>query len=535
MNHCCFFRNRPKIVVRRTAAIGDSLAASVVCEKLANQGFAVTYQTHPNNFCLLRRHRAIAQLEVPAGKTNVDLDGCYEKDPARRHRHFSEMFISTANQQLQSQGINLGPALNCRPRVLVSRIEREATLAKFQQYDRPWVFIVPRSDSYNVREVPNHLWTAAALMMEGTKFWLGTKQAPPGYVDLQARHLDNVILWLSVADVLVSVDTGPLHIGAALGVPIVALGQSSSPELHLSDQADFTTIWPPGLDCLNCQKNLCPVARYLPPCQQFQPERIAAAANAKWKSKSGNTVTAVVAVYQPDTMVLNRCLDHVLPQVDEVIVCRDQAGRFPDNAGQHEKIKYIVKEQRDIGYGRKANFAARHASGRFLLFLNDDVDLGAEAVPRMMECMKPDVAVVGQLLRYPSGTLQHAGKVRSQDGIGYHHLDHNKYIGSITEPIEVENVCGASMLIRREAFYHINGFPEDVYLYTEDDEINLAARMKGWKVMYTPHATGVHHEHLSTQKTPNIIKIMNESNARFGAKWAWYFEKNKGNHGLGTF
>jgi GT2 family glycosyltransferase len=534
----CHLLKKPKLslTVRRTAAIGDSLAASVVAEKLADQGILVTYQTHPNNFCVLRRHRSIAQLEHPVGKCDIDLDGCYENDGGRREKHFHKMFLDAANRQLSRTGIHLGAAINCKPKIVVWEHERQGIRLKLEQYPRPWIFVCPRSDAWAARQVPNWIWASTSEQLPGTKFWLGTIAAPPHFVDLGVRHLDWVIYYLSVADLMITVDTGPLHIAAALNVPVLALGQSSSPDLHLNDQCDFQTIWPRGLTCLNCQKNVCPIKEYQPPCQNFDPADVIAAARARLDSLNGGKVSAVIAVYRPDAHVLNRCLEHVLPQVDEVIVCRDGAGAFPEPHTQHPKIRYIVKNDSDLGYGRKANFGFRHAHGEFVLLLNDDVDLAPDAVAKMKEVMAPDVGIVGNLLRYPDGKLQHAGKLRDPSGgIGYGHIDHLRFDPTIKEPREMENVCGASMLVRRKAFFQADCYPEDIYLYTEDDHINLAIRQKGWRIIYTPHATGIHHEHLSTNKTPNIVKIMHESNAIFGHRWGWYFRKNKDNRGMGVF
>jgi len=524
------------LTVRRTAAVGDSLAASVVVEKLADQGYQVIYQTHPNNFCVLRRHRAISLLEHPVKKPDIDLDGCYEHDHGRREKHFHRMFLEAANRQLQRTGINLGKPINCKPKLVVWEHERKGTRLRLEQFPRPWIFVCPRSDAWAARQVPNWIWSSVAEQLPGTKFWLGTIDAPPHFEDLRVRHLDLVIHYLAVADLFISVDTGPLHIAAALNVPTLALGQSSSPELHLNDQCDFQTIWPHNLNCLNCQKNICPIKEYQPPCQDFDPAAIVSAAKLRLESLNGGKVSAVIAVYRPEAQVLNRCLEHVLPQVDEVVVCRDTAGSFPGPAIQHPKIRYIVKNDSDLGYGRKANYGVRHAHGEFVLLLNDDVDLAPDAVQKMKNEMVPGVGIVGQLLRYPGGQLQHAGKLRDPSGgIGYGHIDHQRFDPTIKEPREMENVCGASMLIRRKAFFEADCYPEDIYLYTEDDHINLAIRQKGWRVIYTPLATGIHHEHLSTKQTPNIIKIMNESNAIFGQRWGWYFHKNKDNRGLGVF
>jgi GT2 family glycosyltransferase len=537
MNRNCFaLSQKPTIKVRRTAAIGDALASTIIADKLAEQGFQVSYQTHTHNHCVLRRHRFISELDVPGGTVNVNLDGCYENHAERRTRHFSDLFMATANDQLRAQGIYLGTPVNCKPKLVVQANERAGTFAHFSQYPHPWIFVCPRSDSWAVRQVPDYIWEEASKNMPGTRFWLGTKDAPPSFVDLRCRHMDNLILWLSVADILISVDTGPLHVGAALGVPIVALGQSSSPNLHLSDQVDFSTIWPAGLDCLNCQKNICPKAEYNPPCQVFSPEAIATAVKRKLHSLYTDEITAVIAVYRPDTHILNRCLEHILPQVQEVVVCRDTAGKFPDGANHDSKIRYIVKDQKDIGYGRKANYAARHSNGKFLLFLNDDLYAGPNMVAKLRAAMTEEVAVTAPLLRFKDGRIQHAGMVRAGDGgVGFGHIDYGRYEPTIRTTQEVECVTGAAILVDRRTFYDVDGFDEEFYLYCEDTDFMMKIRRAGKKIVYVADAEGVHDEHLSTGKTPNIIKIMNESNAKFGKRWAWYFKLNRKNPGLGKF
>lgn len=529
-------QDRPEVIIRRTAAIGDALAASVVADKLAERGFGVTFQTHPNNWCVLRRQKSVAKLGVPEGAVHVDLDRCYEDDPNRQNRHFSDMFIEKANYWLQGRGVHLGQARNCKPKMFVPENERAGYRAGLERYPRPWTFICPRSNSYAVRMVPNHIWAEFARRVNGTCFWLGTTPAPQPIIDLGIRHLDTVIAYLAVADVLVSVDTGPLHIGAALGVPIVAVGQSSSPDLHLSDKCDFVTVTPP-LDCLNCQQNICPKGnQYLPPCSNIDPVILAAWANARAGSIFSQTISAVIAVYRPDIGPLNRCLEAILPQVDEVVVCRDQAGSFPAGARKDPKIRYLTKQAHDIGYGRKANYGVRNSNGRYVLLLNDDVYAAPDMVKKLREAMTEQVAIAAPLLRFNDNRIQHAGMVRAGDGgIGFGHIDYGKYVPTFQDQREVECVTGAAVLLDRKAFYSVDGFDERFYLYCEDTALMMSVRQAGYKIMYVPAATGTHDEHLSTSKTPNIISIMNQSNALFGSIWKRYFEHNRGNSGLGNF
>lgn len=525
------------VIIRRSAAIGDVLCSTVIADRLIEMGFNVSFQAHPSTHCVLRRHRNLMSVTEPGGFCHVNLDGVYERDPARRVKHFHQMFFDAAQDQLRGRGLELGAPLNLKPSIVVAPHEVEAARVKFQSHPRPWVFVCPRSDSYAARQVPDGIWQATAAKIHGTCFWIGRHPAPPGFIDLKCQHFDNVIWYLSAADLLVSVDTGPLHVAAAMGIPIVALGQSSSPELHLSDQRDFVTIEPKGLTCLNCQQNICPINFHTPPCQNFDPDFVASWVNARLRSIFGDDVGVVISVYRPEVGMLNECLEHILPQVQEVIVVRDEAGQFPRGALQNGKIRYVTKMQHDIGLARKWNYGARQSNGRWLLFLNDDCRMNPSAVQHMRDAMKnnPGTGIVAPLLRYPDGSIYHAGKLRSPGCKGWGHVDHRRYEHTFKDVTELENVCGCCMLVDRKAFFRAGGADEDVYLYTEDDRLCLAIRKEGYRVLFTPHATGVHNEGMSTKKTDRIIEIMTRSNRTFGEKWGGYFEWNANRLPLGDF
>lgn len=537
MNNCYMIRqsldgggngavSRP-IVVRRTAAIGDSLCASVVADKLADLGYEVHWQTHASIHCVMRRRPRISFIGEPNAPAHVNLDGAYEKNALRRQRHFHQMFIEEANRQLQGMGISLGAPLNCRPRLFVPRGTIESVQKKFSVYARPWVFVVPRSDHYNVRQVMDGVWESAAARIQGTKFWLGRHPAPGNFIDLKAQHMDNVIEWLTAADLVISVDTGPMHIAAALGVPILALGQSSSPELHLGDQDDFLTIWPGNLTCINCQQNVCPISQYQPPCQNFDPAFIAHWANLKLMQKTTENVSAIVAIYKPDVRTLNRCLECLLPQVQEIIVTGAGDSVRPAGSIENGKVRYVRKSTPRIGYGRNANFGARHSTGKYLLLINDDVFLDPGAVENMLaEIRKPGVGLVANLLRYPDGTIYHAGKSRSPNVRGWGHIDHRQRDHSIKGPLDMENVCMACSLVTREAFYRIGGFDEEYFLFAEDDDFCLRLRKEGYRIIFTPHSTGVHVEHQSVNKVGDIQNYLSHANATFDRKWGKYLTAN---------
>jgi len=393
-------------------------------------------------------------------------------------------------------------------------------------HPKPWIMVSPRSDSHRNRTVPDDVWSSAAREFKGTAFWLGRHDGPKHFIDLRCRRMEEVIEYLSVSDLFVGVDSGPAHIAIALGIPAIVIEQASSPDLHFSDKRDFVTIRPAGLNCLNCQETLCPIDADKPPCQNIRPEIISNAVNKRLDWTREMKVSAVVPTHRAKLKTLNRCLSSLIPQVDEIVVTSDKSGVIPAGSIQHPKIRYTQSWQSGIGYGRNTQWGVRHTFGGWVLLCNDDVELHPNCVKNMLAEGKPEVGIVSCLLRYRDGTIQHAGKSRNPNEKGWGHLDYRKMNPTIKQPAEQENTCGALQLVRRKCFYDAGAFDEDFFLYCEDDSFCLSARLAGWKIIYTPHASAIHDEHQSTEKIPHIYDIMMQSNALFGKKWGKYLEWN---------
>ena len=147
------------------------------------------------------------------------------------------------------------------------------------------------------------------------------------------------------------------------------------------------------------------------------------------------------------------------------------------------------------------NLAARHASGEYLLFLNNDVEALA---PGWLDALlafasRPEIGMVGGLLLYPDGTVQHAGVVLGLTGYAGHVFagrrpDEATPFGRPDAIRDCTAVTGACMMVRRRLFDELGGFDERFILCGSDVEICLRARARGLRNVMTPHARLLHHE-----------------------------------------
>ena len=163
----------------------------------------------------------------------------------------------------------------------------------------------------------------------------------------------------------------------------------------------------------------------------------------------------------------------------------------------------VVEVDEPFNWSRLNNLGAAAASGDYLLFLNDDVEvLHADWLDVLMaEAARPEVGVVGAQLLYPDGKVQHAGMFlsRGMPGSARHAFrfaaaDDPCYFGLALSQRELTCVTGACMMVRREVFDAVSGFDEAHAVVNNDIDFCLRLRAAGRSVIFTPHARLVHHE-----------------------------------------
>jgi len=129
----------------------------------------------------------------------------------------------------------------------------------------------------------------------------------------------------------------------------------------------------------------------------------------------------------------------------------------------------VLSYPHPFNYSSINNLAAKTASGEFLCFLNNDIEVfDTNWLTALHEPMqKQTTGCVGAMLYYPDFTIQHAGVFLDADKVAGHlYKNHPREAegidGFLTNTQKVNAVTAACLLIRQSVFKEVSGFEEDM-------------------------------------------------------------------------
>jgi len=179
-----------------------------------------------------------------------------------------------------------------------------------------------------------------------------------------------------------------------------------------------------------------------------------------------------------------------------------------------------------FNFAEAINLGREHASGEYLLLLNDDTTADShDPVTRLLELAQlPRVGAVGAKLTYPDGRLQHAGLVLLPSGPTHVHIAKSGnfpgYFGSTLTPRNYSAVTAAAMLTRTAAFDAVGGFDTEFARDFNDVDYCLRLQQSGYRVAWTPYAHLTHHEGASiVRKAADPHEL-----AEFQRRWATKYQ-----------
>jgi GT2 family glycosyltransferase len=202
---------------------------------------------------------------------------------------------------------------------------------------------------------------------------------------------------------------------------------------------------------------------------------------------------------------LPRCIESVRGQAEEVELL------VVDNGSRDGSLEYLERERipheplpRNAGFSVAVNLGVARTAADTVLVLNADTVLEPGCVRGLLARLEGDPALGGVQPRIlqlggegaeldpGAARLYSAGQALTRDGRAFE-LGMGEAQGpSSAARREVFGVCGAACLLRRELFSELGGYDESYFAFYEDVDLNVRARIAGWRFEYVPEAVVWH-------------------------------------------
>lgn len=215
---------------------------------------------------------------------------------------------------------------------------------------------------------------------------------------------------------------------------------------------------------------------------------------------------SVVIVHRDGADLLLQALAHLQAALDPA---RDEVW-LVDNGSRDDSVArvraahpqtHIIENGCNNGFGRACNQAIAQARGEFVLLLNNDAHVEADALARFEQDFRelPQAGVIaGQLFGLDGEPQRSHGvlpTVRSELGLGKQPLP--KLAPDRVN--EVETVVGACMAVRRAAIDAAGMLDPAFFFYFEETEWCARLRRHGWQVCLDPRVRVTHLKGASTR------------------------------------
>ena len=206
---------------------------------------------------------------------------------------------------------------------------------------------------------------------------------------------------------------------------------------------------------------------------------------------------------------LKACLDSIREKTtypDYEIIVVENNSREPETFEYYKTIDgrdniRVITWDKPFNYSAINNFGIRHASGQYVICLNNDIQVitGGWMEELLGVCQREEVGVVGAKLYYPDDTIQHAGIVVGIGGIAGSLFvgmkrERSGYLHKASLMQDLSAVTAACMMVKKKAFEEAGGFEEKLAVAFNDVDLCLKIREKGYLVVYDPYVEMYHYE-----------------------------------------
>ena len=258
-----------------------------------------------------------------------------------------------------------------------------------------------------------------------------------------------------------------------------------------------------------------------------------------------NEKVSIIIPMKDKAKITKRCLESIYNKctyknfeiilVDNGSVEKETFDMISFYENKYDNFKCIRLEC-EFNYSYINNEAARHATGDYLLFLNNDTEV---LTPDFIEWMLGYARLehsgcVGIKLLYPDKLVQHAGVVLGYGGVAGHiyvalSYNDNGLFGRLVQPYNYSAVTAACLMVKKDKFNEVDGFDEKLKVALNDADLNLKLLSKGYYNVCLSNVEMIHYEsksrgyEASSEKHNRFLK----EQEYMKKKWGNVLEKDK--------
>jgi GT2 family glycosyltransferase len=228
---------------------------------------------------------------------------------------------------------------------------------------------------------------------------------------------------------------------------------------------------------------------------------------------NGQPAISVIVVNYNGLHHLQECLDSLRAQT-----FRDFEVIFVDNGSSDGSVEFVtnnfeevkvIRNEKNLGYGGGNNIGIRSAEGKYIAILNNDTKVDPGWLGMLFRAAEKDEGIgmcACKILNYyRPGIIDNTGLLLYRDGVARGRGRLESDTGQYDSEEEVFFPSGCAGLYRKEMLNEIGPLDEDFFLYVEDVDIGLRARLAGWRCVYVPGAV-VYHKYSATTEAYSPLK-----------------------------
>ncbi|RYC67819.1 glycosyltransferase family 2 protein [Spirosoma sordidisoli] len=210
---------------------------------------------------------------------------------------------------------------------------------------------------------------------------------------------------------------------------------------------------------------------------------------------------SIVIVAYNSLADLSRCLPTLARAARNLaheVILVDNYGHdhLADWVKTHYPAGRFIANPVNSGYAGGNNLGIGQATGTWTLLLNPDTELEPDSLDRLMATARqnPDAFITPKLLN-PDGTINACGNQMQYTGVtSCRGL--NQPASAYVAIEEVPLLSGAALLAPTRALRELGGFEESYFMYFEDTDLSLRARLAAYTLLCEPRAVITHYYRL---------------------------------------